>query len=120
LATALFGAAVGPVFPRLFALQAACSVVAVVTAAAWWPLGGVHRTRVWVVGSAAALGVVGLWLSAVVTDLRPRRFDPDPAIREVARRQFGPWHLASLATTGTTVLMAAAGLGLAVKLPPDR
>lgn len=119
LASALFGAAVGPVFPRLFAVQAACSVLALATAAAWWPLGGVHRRRVVVLAVAATVGAVGLWLSAVVTDLRPKRFDPDPAVAAAARRDFGPWHLASLAATGVTVLLAGTGLGMAAKLPTD-
>lgn len=119
LGSALFGAAVGPVFPRLFAVQAVCSVLALGTAVAWWPLGGVHRRRVWVLAAATLLGAVGLWLSAVVTDLRPRRFDPDPAVAAAARASFGPWHLASLATTGATVLLAGVGLGLAARLPAD-
>jgi acyl-phosphate glycerol 3-phosphate acyltransferase len=119
LASALFGAAVGPVFPWLFAVQAVGSVLALATAAAWWPLGGIHRRRVVVLAVAAAVGAVGLWLSAVVTELRPKRFDPDPAVAAAAKRDFGPWHLTSLAATGLTVVLAGVGLGMAARLPTD-
>lgn len=119
LGSALFGAAVGPVFPRLFAVQAVCSVLALGTALAWWPHGGIHRRRVLVLTAATLLGAVGLWLSAVVTDLRPKRFDTNPVVAAAAKTDFGPWHLASLATTGVTVLLAGVGLGMAARLPAD-
>ena len=120
LGSALFGAAVGPVFPRLFAVQAACGVLALTTAVPWWPLGRVHRWRVGVLAAAVAFGAVGLWLSAEVSDLRPRRFNPDPAVAATARADFAAWHLASLAVTGVATLLAGVGLGLAAKLPEDR
>lgn len=119
LGSALFGAAVGPVFPRLFAVQAVCSVLALGTALSWWPHGGIHRRRVLVLTAATLLGAVGLWLSAVVTDLRPKRFDTNPVVAAAATTDFGPWHLASLATTGVTVLLAGVGLGMAARLPAN-
>ena len=95
-------------------------MLALGTAATWWPLGRVHRRRVWVLAVGVLMGAVGLWLSAVVGELRPRRFDPDPVVAAAAKRDFGPWHLASLATTGVTVLLAGAGLGMAARLPDHR
>ncbi len=120
LGSALFGTAVGPVFPRLFAVQVGCGVLALTTAVVWWPLGRVHRWRVGLLAVAVALGGVGLWLSGEVSDLRPRRFDPNPAVAEAARAGFAAWHLASLAVTGMATLLAGVGLAMAAKLPEDR
>ena len=115
LANALAGAAVGPVFPRYFAMQAACGLVAVVTALAWWnaqPNRRAHRLRVIVLGLGLALVAVGWPVSEHVSTLRPVRFDPDPGVAAAARDAFGAWHFVSLGLSLTTVLLSGVGLFL--------
>ena len=119
LASALAGAAVGPVFPRYFGMQAVCAVVAVGTAARWRRLGRVHEWRFAVVVAAALTLAVAIPLSDRVSELRLLRFDPDPAVAEAARAAFGPWHLASLGLSVVTVGLAGVGLALAARLPAD-
>ena len=68
LESALFGAAVGPVFPRYFAMQAACGVIALLTALSWWKLGGVHRNRVFVI--AFALATVAVAVPRAITGMK--------------------------------------------------
>ncbi len=117
LASALAGSAVGPVFPKYFAWQGACGGVALLTAAAWWKLGGVHRWRVVVVG-AAVVCVAGGWpLAEAVTELRLARFDPNPDAAAAAKAAFGPWHLWSLGLSTLTVLLAGVALAMGAKLP---
>jgi hypothetical protein len=119
LASALAGSAVGPVFPKYFVWQGVCGVVALLTAAAWWRLGGVHRWRVVVVG-AAVVCVAGGWpLADAVSHLRLARFDPSPDVSAAARAAFGPWHLASLLLSTVTVLLAGVALALGAKLPAE-
>ncbi|MBX9622344.1 MAG: DUF4149 domain-containing protein [Gemmataceae bacterium] len=119
LASALAGAAVGPVFPRYFGMQAVCGVVAVATAARWRRLGRVHEWRFAVVLAAAVTVAAAIPLSDHVSELRVRRFDPDPAVSSAAKAAFGPWHLASLGLSVVTVGLAGVGLALAAKLPAD-
>jgi len=119
LASALAGAAVGPVFPRYYLWQIVCGAVALLTAAAWWRLGGVHRWRVVLVGLAVVTVAAGWPLSEAVTNLRVQRYDPDPAVRSAATAAFGPWHLYSLGLSTVTVLLGGASLTLAAKLPAD-
>ncbi|MBN9522684.1 DUF4149 domain-containing protein [bacterium] len=117
LASALAGSAVGPVFPKYFAWQAACGFVALVTAAAWWHRGGVHRWRVVVVGAAVVTVAAGWPLSDAVSHLRLARFDPDATVSAAAKAAFGPWHLASLALSTVTVALAGVALAMGAKLP---
>jgi acyl-phosphate glycerol 3-phosphate acyltransferase len=122
LASALFGAAVGPVFPKFFLMQLVCGGVALVTALAWRgaePGRQVHRARVIVIGLAVVTVLVGLWLSDVVTGLRVARFDPDPTVAETARSSFAAWHFASLGLSAVTTLLSGVGLSLAAKLPTE-
>jgi hypothetical protein len=120
LANALAGAAVGPVFPRFFAMQAICGLVALVTALTWWPMpGSVHKWRVAVLGLAVLLVAVSWPLSAEVSTLRVQRFDPDPAIAAQAKDWFGPMHLASLLLSLLTTTLAGMGLALAATLPAN-
>ena len=120
LANALAGSAVGPVFPRYFAMQAACGVVALVTALAWWNADGgrrVHRWRVYLL-AAALLTVAVAWpVSNAVSELRVQRFDPNPGVAAAAKTAFGPWHLVSLLLSFVTVSLAGIGLALGAKLP---
>lgn len=117
LANALAGAAVGPVFPRYFALQAVCGALALVTALSWWRAGRAHRVRAVLIAVAVGAVAVGWPLSNHVSDLRLARFSTDAATAAAARAAFGPWHLASLALSVVTVALAGAALALAARLP---
>ena len=118
LASALAGSAVGPVFPRYFAMQAVCGLVAFVTALGWWNAGGkVHRWRVYVIGVALLVVSIAWPLSNHVSELRLLRFDPNPDIAKAAKEDFVPWHLLSLLLSFVTVVLAGIALALAAKLP---
>lgn len=117
LASALAGSAVGPVFPRYFAMQAVCAVIALVTALSWWRVGGVHRRRVYVVAFAALTVAVAWPISDEVSRLRLLRYSADAAIASEAKAAFGPWHLVSLLLSFVTVSLAGVALALAAKLP---
>jgi acyl-phosphate glycerol 3-phosphate acyltransferase len=117
LANALAGSAVGPVFPRYFALQAVCGAVALVTALSWYKQGGVHRWRVFVVALAVVTVAVAWPISQEVTRLRLARFDADATAAAAAKAAFGPWHVASLLLSFVTVALAGLALALAAKLP---
>lgn len=119
LASALAGAAVGPVFPRLFTLQAVCGAAGLCTALAWWDAvpRRLHRGRVAVLAGAVALVIVGWPLSKHVSELSRRRYDPDPAVASAAKSAFRPWHVVSLVSTAATTLLAGAALALAARLP---
>lgn len=122
LANALAGSAVGPIFPRYFAMQAICGTLAVLTAFSWWnavPNRRWHRTRAIVVAVGLATVAIGWPISDWVSELRPRRFDPDAAIASAASTAFASWHLASLGLSAITVLLAGTGLAMAAKLPAD-
>ena len=88
LASALAGSAVGPVFPRYFAMQTVCGVIALVTALSWWKLGGVHRWRGIIVTAALVTVAIGWPISDEVSrrcgfsDLAPNRM----SIAEPPRR----------------------------------
>jgi acyl-phosphate glycerol 3-phosphate acyltransferase len=120
LASALAGSAVGPVFPRYFAMQAVCGLVALVTALSWWNTGKSGRWRVYVISAGVLTVAVGWPLSNYVSELRLQRFDPDAAVATAAKAAFGPVHLVSLALSVVTVGLAAAALVLAAKLPADQ
>jgi acyl-phosphate glycerol 3-phosphate acyltransferase len=119
LAKALAGAAVGPVFPRYFATQAACGAVALVTAFGWWRFGRVHQVRVIVVAAALTTVVIGWPISDEVSALRLRRFSPDAAAAAAAAAAFGRWHVVSLLLSFVTIALSGAALALAAKLPAD-
>ncbi|MCS6866923.1 MAG: glycerol-3-phosphate 1-O-acyltransferase PlsY [Gemmataceae bacterium] len=120
LASALAGAAVGPVFPRYFAMQAVCGAIALLTALSWWKYAGLHRARVVVIALALATVAVGWPISEEVTRLRLERFHPDTSIATAAQAAFASWHLASLGLSLVTILLAGTALALAAKLPyPD-
>lgn len=116
LASALFGAAVGPVFPRYFAMQAVCGVVGLATAVRWWNAGGrVHRRRVVVLAAGVLTVAVGWAISNHVSELRLHRYES-----AAAGAAFANWHLASLGLSFVTVTLAGVGLALAAKLPGEQ
>ena len=110
LASALAGAAVGPVFPIYFGMQAVCGAAALLTALTWWPAGRPHRWRVRVLALGLLTVALGWPLSTRVSELRLQRFDPSEAVAREARLAFVPWHLASLFLSLITVSLAGAGL----------
>ncbi|MDB5307916.1 MAG: plsY [Gemmataceae bacterium] len=121
LASALAGAAVGPVFPKYFAMQAVCGLMALATALAWWNAPGqIHRRRVLVIGLAVLTVAVGWPISNHVSELRVLRFDPNPETASTAKAAFGPWHLVSLLLSLVTVCLAGLGLAMAAKMPRER
>jgi acyl-phosphate glycerol 3-phosphate acyltransferase len=120
LASALAGSAVGPVFPRFFAMQAACGAIALVTALSWWRHGGVHRWRVYLLVVAVLAVAAGWPISEEVSRLRLLRYSPDLSVASGAKADFAPWHNASLLLSAVTVLLAGVALALAAKLPNER
>jgi acyl-phosphate glycerol 3-phosphate acyltransferase len=117
LGKALAGSAVGPIFPKYFAMQLGCCFVSLATAFAWWKLGRVHRRRVLLLAAALVLIGVSIPISNHVTELRLLRFNPDAAAAAKAVEDFKTWHLASLALSMVTVLMAGVALAMAAALP---
>jgi acyl-phosphate glycerol 3-phosphate acyltransferase len=120
LANALAGAAVGPVFPRYFAMQAICGLIAFATALSWWNAEGgrkMHRWRVYLIGLAMLLIAIAWPLSNQVSDLRLARYSSDSNVANAAKATFGTLHLASLLLSTVTVCLAGAALALAARLP---
>jgi acyl phosphate:glycerol-3-phosphate acyltransferase len=117
LANALAGSAVGPVFPKYFAMQAVCGLVAILTARPWAAGDRVHRWRISVL-LAAFMTVLGGWpISDWVSELSAQRFSSDESIASAAKAAFGPWHLVSLFLSFVTVCLSGVALALAAKLP---
>jgi hypothetical protein len=110
LASALAGAAVGPLFPLYFALQVGGGFVVVIALGRLAPVWGRGARRAWWL--AAILSLIGWGLSGEVSRLRLERFSPDPAIRATAKAQFGPVHLVSLSLSALATLTQAVGLVL--------
>ena len=117
LASALAGAAVGPVFPRYFAMQLLCGAVTLVTAFGMGRVHGADRLRVNLAAVALALVVVSIPVSLEVSRLRLDRFSPDAEVAAAAKSAFGPVHLVSLALSGVTTLLAGGVLALGARLP---
>jgi acyl-phosphate glycerol 3-phosphate acyltransferase len=127
----LAGAAVGPLFPWYFGIQAVCGVVALVTALAWLGRGGrVHRLRVLVLLAALLTVGAGWWLETVVVELRQQRNaqsdevlslpNPGRALRtqaEKSRAEFGMWHGYSLIDNFATLALVTLAMALAARLP---
>ena len=107
----------GPVFPRYFAMQAVCGVIALVTALSWFARGGVHRWRVYVIAAAVLTVAVGWPISEEVSRLRLLRFSSDTGVASAAKVAFGEWHVVSLLLSFVTVCLAGVALALASKLP---
>lgn len=119
LASALSGAAVGPIFPKYFALLTVTGLIGVVTAIAWHHRGRVHRWRTAILMAALVMTVIGWPLSGWVSQLRLDRFAEDAAVAANAKSLFGPVHLVSLAMSALGTLLSGIGLLLAGWIPRE-
>jgi acyl phosphate:glycerol-3-phosphate acyltransferase len=118
LAQALAGSAVGPVFPKFFRLQAACALLALITALGWWTRPGrIHRWRIVYVGVAALTIAIGWPISEKVSSLRAERYTGNFVTAEAARNAFGEWHLVSLLLSLVTLVLVGVALAMAAKMP---
>lgn len=121
LASALFGTAVGPVFPRFFAVQGLCCVLALITALRWWSLPErVHRWRVFLLVFGVILVGVGWPLSQHVAEIRLERYSLDPEVADAAKGGFVLWHLVSLFLSAITALVTIFAMIFAAWLPTNR
>jgi glycerol-3-phosphate acyltransferase PlsY len=119
--TRLFGTAIGPLFPRYFAIQGACGIVTLVTAWGWVRSSPdrIHRIRFWVVAIAFAVVLASWPLVAIIENLRFARYSADPAVAGPAEAAFGRWHLASVLVNLAVVLLVGAATALAARLPAE-
>jgi glycerol-3-phosphate acyltransferase PlsY len=118
LASALFGTAVGPLFPRFYAIQGLCCVLALITALRWWSLPErVHRWRVIVLAFGVVLVGVSWPLSEYVADLRLERYSLDLERAAAAKSAFVLWHLVSLFLSAITALVTIFAMIFAAWLP---
>jgi acyl phosphate:glycerol-3-phosphate acyltransferase len=125
------GAAVGPLFPWFFGIQAACGCLTLLTALAWYGRREtVHKVRAVVLLLTLATVAGGWWLERIVEDMRVVRNDrsdvvlrsPQPASEEVqaaeaARAGFGRFHFYSLMLNFATVGLVTVAMALAAQLP---
>jgi hypothetical protein len=127
------GAAVGPMFPWYYGIQAVCGVLALVTALSWFwlaPPGGARTARTVILVLALITVGVGWWLERVVSELRAAREEksdlvlrspqPSPAeiqAADVARAEFGRWHGYSLLGNFATLFLVTLAMALAAALP---
>jgi acyl phosphate:glycerol-3-phosphate acyltransferase len=126
-----FGAAVGPLFPWFFGIQAACGCLTLLTALAWYGRRQtVHKVRAVVLVLALATVAGGWWLERIVENMRVVRNDlsdvvlrsPQPASEEVkaaedARADFGRFHSYSLMLNFVTVGLVTVAMALAAQMP---
>jgi acyl phosphate:glycerol-3-phosphate acyltransferase len=128
-----FGAAVGPLFAWYFLIQGGCAFVALGTALGWTKFGRLHRIRVWILGAALLLAMIGWPIERHVTELRVERnaitdtYLAAGTARAVetraqvveARRRFFVWHQVSLFSSLATVVLVIAATALAGQLPVE-
>jgi hypothetical protein len=114
------GDAVRPIFPIYFALQGACALVALATAAGWTRIGRVHRLRFVVIALGLALVLAGWPIVGKVADLREARHSANSTVAEQAKADFGRWHGISLGLNLAALGLAGFGLALAAALPAPR
>jgi acyl phosphate:glycerol-3-phosphate acyltransferase len=120
LATSLFGAAVGPLFPRFFILSGICAGMAWITALRWFKEPGkVNRWRVYLLTLAATLVAISWPISQYVSELRLERYSSDTVIANAAKEAFGLWHLVSLLLSAITAVIVGVVMILAAKIPTN-
>jgi acyl-phosphate glycerol 3-phosphate acyltransferase len=117
LANALAGSAVGPIFPRYFAMATICGSLALVTALSWWRTDLLGRIRVVVIAAALMTVAIGWPISNYVSELRMERFSLNSETAARAKAAFGTWHFISLLLSFLMVCLTALGLALAARLP---
>jgi acyl phosphate:glycerol-3-phosphate acyltransferase len=106
------------VFPKFFRLQAACAVLALLTALSWWTRPGrLHRWRVVYVGLAALTVAAGWPISEKVSALRAERYTGNWLAAEAARSAFAEWHLISLLLSLIALVLVGVALAMAAKMP---
>lgn len=115
IGTRLAGAAIAPMFPIYFALQAICATVALGTALGWLQTrpGRLTRWRVYLLLLAALFIAVGWPISRHVSALRLTRFDD-----ETANAAFAVWHGISLACNFAVLSALAPAVALAGYISP--
>ncbi len=128
------GAAVGPIFPWYFLLQAVCGFVALTTAWTWSRNSTcrIHRARFWLVALACVGVAIGWPIEHYVAEMRPARNDlTDAYLRstsdteraerlepmKAARAEFGRGHGISLLLNFATLALVFAATALAGQLP---
>ena len=116
LGNALAGSAVGPLFPRYFAISGVCAWLVLLTATAWRESRS-GRWRVRLAVLTFALVLVSWTISQYVSELRMLRFHPDDAIATNARSRFGPWHTISLFSSALITALAGVLLAMAAWIP---
>jgi hypothetical protein len=119
LASALAGAAVGPVFPKYFAMLVICGSVALITSLPWRSQGLIHKRRTLLLLAVLIVAVVGWPLSGYVSQLRLERFAADPAVAAKAKSLFGPVHLMSLGLSAVGTLLNGFSLWTAGRIPKE-
>jgi glycerol-3-phosphate acyltransferase PlsY len=133
--TRAFGAAVAPLFPWYYGIQAVCAVLALATAFAWSSARKgekVHGLRTVVLAAALLTVGVGWWLEREVSALRADRVPAmnavlsasSPTAEQIARAEetratFARWHTYSLIDNFLTVILVGVGMGLAARLPAE-
>jgi acyl-phosphate glycerol 3-phosphate acyltransferase len=117
LSSALAGAAIGPLFPRYFALAGIGSWLAFVTACGWRKEPGKsNRWRLRLTTIALLLVAISWPISLYVSELRVQRFDLNFEKAEVAKAAFGPWHFVSLLLSAITTTLAGVILAMSAAL----
>jgi glycerol-3-phosphate acyltransferase PlsY len=125
------GAAVGPMFPWYFGVQAACGILTLLTAFVFLRRRGkVHRLRLVLVLLAVVAVGVGWWMESVVEELRITRANTSDAVLQtpspsseqleqanLCRANFARWHGYSLMLNLGTVALVTVAMALAAVLP---
>lgn len=118
LGSSLAGAAVGPLFPRFFALNGLCAAGLLITCRRCSLSGGAIQRWRQVLILLATLSVIIAWpISLKVSSLRLERFAMDPETAQMAKAAFGPWHAVRLLLSFITTLLVGGILVLAGWLP---
>jgi glycerol-3-phosphate acyltransferase PlsY len=116
--TQLAGLAVGPIFPWFFLIQGICGLLALVTG--WFkPSRRIDKVRFLVLALAFATVLAGWPIAEKVGELRKERYslEPTSTAAESILAEFGKWHGISLLINFATLVLVAAGTGLAAHLP---
>ncbi len=117
LGSALFGTAVGPLFPIFFNGQLCTALLILITAMSWRSVGKIHRIRFILATIGFLLVGANYFLSDYVSQIRLLRFSTDVAIATKAKADFASWHLISLLVSMIHILVLMGLMPLAAFLP---